>query len=73
MVINPLEHYHQEHKHTWEEIINLTGLSQRTVYYLKKKTPEQLLLVTLNTALILKDCLGIDLFNFIRNNLKKGQ
>jgi hypothetical protein len=68
---NPLEQYYKEHKQTWEEIINLTGLSQRTVYYLKKKTPEQLLLVTINTALILKDTLDIDLIKFIRNNLRK--
>jgi hypothetical protein len=68
---NPLEQYYKEHKQTWEEIINLTGLSQRTVYYLKKKTPEQLLLVTINTALILKDTLDIDLIKFIKNNLHK--
>ena len=72
MAKNPLIQYKEDHHVTWREIIGLTGLAERTIFDLIKKGPEGLLLCTINTAMILKDTLDIDLISYIRNNLKSN-
>ena len=71
MAKNPLIQYKEDHNVTWREIIEQSGLAERTIFDLIKKGPKGLLLCTINTAMILKDTLDIDLVKFIRNNLHK--
>ena len=72
MAKNPLIQYKEDNHLTWREIIEQSGLAERTVFDLRKKGPEDLLLCTINTAMILKDTLDIDLISYIRNNLKSN-